>query len=406
MNARKMMSIKDILVSVGRKIRHLITICIRLMVSVIVQCMPVKRNTIIFVSYPDFSDNAWSIYKYLKENRPDLSLFWVANNQDKPEEVDDKEILTVNTLDYFRYVWIVSRAGYIMTTHGGASHRLNHHKQISVFLSHGGCAIKAEKHNRRTHVDSRKFYDFALCRGYGSVIPTSKWLCCDPKLLLPLGMARDDIFCKNIGPGNMNPFYNGHSKKLIVWMPTFRKSIRPDLSENNSANSTGLPLMEYDEDVYALDHFLESVGIQLLIKIHPLQENTTIFQKHFENITFVTNIDFKNIRKQTYEIIGYSDALLTDYSSVSFDYLITDKPIGYILDDYEIYEEERGFTFENPKEIMAGHHIYDIDQLKGYIVDVLNSKDDYKEKRQVMRNKFVGDHPEETCKRILEYFKI
>ena len=42
-----------------------------------------------------------------------------------------------------------------------------------------------------------------------------------------------------------------------------------------------------------------------------------------------------------YELIGISDGLLSDYSSVAVDYLLLDRPLGYVLADYNIYKEKR-----------------------------------------------------------------
>lgn len=55
-----------------------------------------------------------------------------------------------------------------------------------------------------------------------------------------------------------------------------------------------------------------------------------------------------------YELIGISDGLLSDYSSVAVDYLLLDRPLGYVLADYNIYKEKRGFVFEDPLEYMPG----------------------------------------------------
>lgn len=388
------------------KINNIVSACIRFCIATVAQYLPIKKNTIIFASYPDFSDNSWAVYKYLKENRSDLELYWIMKGNRKPKEVTDKEILKTNLKNYIFFYWTICRAGFIMGTHKCYGDRFNRRGKTIINLNHGGCPIKGEKRNLTVRRYGKKTYDYALCRGTDAIFPSSNWLCCDPKIVLPLGMARDDIFCRNIGPGNKNPFYNGHSSKLIVWMPTFRKSINPDFSENRSATSTGLPLMQTNEDVFALDRFLKLIDIQLIIKIHPLQEDNELFKEQFTNISIITNRDLDKINRQTYEVIGYSDALITDYSSVYFDYLITEKPVAFILDDYEQYKEDRGFVFDDPKEIMAGKHIYNLNQLKDFLTDIKNESDSFKEKRLLMKEKFVGKNPEYTSKRIIEYFNI
>ena len=42
-------------------------------------------------------------------------------------------------------------------------------------------------------------------------------------------------------------------------------------------------------------------------------------------------------------ILGKADALISDYSSAAIDYLILDRPIGFLLKDVEEYGNSRGF---------------------------------------------------------------
>src|SRR5699024_12832093 len=45
------------------------------------------------------------------------------------------------------------------------------------------------------------------------------------------------------------------------------------------------------------------------------------------------------------ELLGVVDILITDYSSVFFDFLVTNRPIVNYLYDYDSFEEERGLSF-------------------------------------------------------------
>lgn len=384
---------------------------VRNSIASIARFLPIKENFIVFASFPDFSDNAWVLFEYLKENRPDLKLYWAISETEIPEDVNKSSVIKKDSLkNYLRYYWIINRARFLLSSHG-LRDSAGRKGQLNIYLNHCSCPIKGAKTKGINHPSKdykiKPTFDYVLCRGLSAITPLALFNCCDEKYVLPLGMARDDVFLQNIGEGSLNPFYNGVSNKLIVWMPTFRRtSITPCLSETNSSTATGLPLIETELDMVKLNSFLQKHNIQLLIKIHPLQEDNDLFKKKFSNITIVTNQDLKRIHKQTYEVIGYSDALLTDYSSVYFDYLMTNKQVGFILDDYDKYDKDRGFVFENPKEILAGKHIYNSEDLFNFFIDVIEDNDEYENMRKMMREKFVGDMPKSTCKVIVDYFNI
>lgn len=387
--------------------------CVKYGISAVARCLPIKKKLIILRSFPDFSDNAWALYSYIRANRKDLDVYWVINPDSKVPEYVDKSKVIIPEKNHIRFQWMINRAKGLFHTHGMAAPIIKPRHQVNISLSHGGCPIKkgkGQKVKRRISilkkVKNGTPYDYILCRGEGAVSINAVFWQVDERKILPLGMARDDFFIKNIGEGFQNPLYNGHSKKLIIWMPTFRLSIVRNISETNSATESGLPLFEHEHQVKRLNDFLSKIDVQLMIKIHPLQVENPLFHKSFSNITFVSNQTLDSIGKQTYEVIGYSDALITDYSSVSFDYLITDHPVAYILDDIEKYRKDRGFLFDDPLEVMPGHHIYNIDQFHQFIIDVINSEDNYTEQRKKIRDTYVGEIPECTAKRVLDYFNI
>lgn len=392
------------------KVLHLGRVLFTFGISAIARCLPIKNNCVVLFSIPDFSDNAWVLYKYMKETRKDLDIYWVASDAYIHPDIDSSKVIRLTLSGFIHYYWTVYRAKYIFSTHSFKSDSLNRKRQININLNHGPCPIKGAKGNGIVHPNKnfkkRRCYDYILCRGNEAVPAQAEFNCCESQMVLPLGMARDDVLIKNIGSLVNNPFYNGISLKLVIWMPTFRKSIDPNLSEDISATATGLPLMETEDNIFFLDDFLKNNDIQLLIKIHPLQKDNPTFKKKFSNITIITNEDLNKHNKQLYEIIGYTDALITDYSSVYFDYLLTDKPVGFILDDYDRYIQDRGFVIENPKRIMAGHHIYDISQFTQFFLDVKDGNDEYNEKRQKIKQLYIENIPECTCEKILDYFKL
>ena len=48
----------------------------------------------------------------------------------------------------------------------------------------------------------------------------------------------------------------------------------------------------------------------------------------------------------SYEFLACTDALITDYSSVLFDYLLTGKPVGLTFEDIDAYAKQPGFAID------------------------------------------------------------
>lgn len=83
---------------------------------------------------------------------------------------------------------------------------------------------------------------------------------------------------------------------------------------------------------------LSRLGAHILFRGHHLAENL-LQDIDISNITIVPS------EYDTNEILGIVDLLITDYSSVFFDFLVTDKPIVHYVYDYDDYVTERGLYF-------------------------------------------------------------
>lgn len=87
----------------------------------------------------------------------------------------------------------------------------------------------------------------------------------------------------------------------------------------------------------------------LIIKLHPMVTNSDLSQyKGFSNIFFLSSQDLLDYDVQLYSIIGKCDALISDFSSVVYDFMALDRPIGYVLTDLNSYANDKneGFIHE------------------------------------------------------------
>lgn len=80
-----------------------------------------------------------------------------------------------------------------------------------------------------------------------------------------------------------------------------------------------------------------------------------------------------------YNLLGAADALITDYSSVYYDYLLTGRPIGLTVDDFEEYKQNRGFVFDEPEKILTGTRMETVEDLNAFVDAVADGIDPFRE---------------------------
>ena len=368
-------------------------------------CLPIDKNIIFFRTEIDFWDNGWAFYQFLI-NTPKANKFKYIWLVDTPSEFSNSERtkfvsygpVGIHILAYY----YIAKARYIFFTHGMGLVPLKKRKdQVVINLCHG-CGIKSGKGVAKR---IRANFDFAIVTSHFFVESQAIFLHCDKQLILPLGFPRNDLLLHNIDLGQNNPFIKEiQFRKVILWMPTFRAAKLLKLSELSSDNATGLPLLDDDIKVQKFNDFLKDRQTVVLLKIHYLQADKDIFNRKFTNIIFLKDGDFVSKGLQLYQVIGKTDALLTDYSSITTDYLLTDKPMGFILDDIDNYIKDRGFVFDNVTSIMPGEHIYTIDQLYGFVNDVVNDIDPHKKWRADIKAKMFDNADDKSSERIANYF--
>jgi CDP-glycerol glycerophosphotransferase len=82
-----------------------------------------------------------------------------------------------------------------------------------------------------------------------------------------------------------------------------------------------------------------------------------------------------------------ADVLVTDYSSVMFDFSVTGKPIIFLTPDIENYERDRGFYFDFRSEA-PGPILLSAPEVLEALTKLPKLSKDYAEKYRAWRDKF------------------
>lgn len=120
----------------------------------------------------------------------------------------------------------------------------------------------------------------------------------------------------------------GGQRRLYAYMPTWRP-----LRKGVKGRFRGIDLMHH---LLLLDDALNADEV-MYVSVHPLERKFVSFDclKHIEEFP---------AQFETYEVLGACDVLVTDYSSVFFDFAVTRKKIVQFLYDRFSYEKHRGLA--------------------------------------------------------------
>ena len=154
-----------------------------------------------------------------------------------------------------------------------------------------------------------------------------------------------------------------------------------------------------------LNRILKFHNNRMIIKLHPLQE-IDVSKYDYTNIEFVTEQQLMDGDMTVYDLLRNSDALISDYSSVYFDYMILNRQIGFTITDIGEYNKKRGFIFDYPTDYMPGPTLDCKEDFVKFINGVEFGVDSYKNKRFEVNNIFNDYQDGNSAKRIAEKYIV
>jgi CDP-glycerol glycerophosphotransferase len=292
-------------------------------------------NAVLFESFQGkvIGDSPFDIYLGLKTARPDLQFIWVTAPATKaPAGTTSvafgsaaylRALATskylVNNSNFPPYFRKAPGQVYLQTWHGTPLKRLG--RDI------------AQNNLTKSYLDTMdreaKAWDYLIspnafctdvfpsCFGYSGKILETGYPRND-KLSTATASERQRIR-ESIGVSDS-------SVTLVMYAPTWR-----DYSRTATGNW---------QSVFYLNENLElPEGFKLIYRGHT---NTHEAHKDGEHARFIDVTRYPNIT----DLYLAADVLITDYSSVMFDYTVTGKPIIFMTPDLERYRVERGFYFD------------------------------------------------------------
>ena len=343
-----------------------------------------------------FHDNVEALFRYLIKEKYNIRYQIVCSTVEykKYHDLPTDNVKFISTIRGFFYYF---KVGYVFYCTGKIPIVPGINQEV-VQMWHG-VPLKApdesfikgylNKPTYFTHVYSPSKYLIDL---YSKVFYFPK-----EKIIVTGQPRNDSLFQKDI-------HYNiGKYKKLIVWTPTFRQSKIMGYDNSNLKNL--VPLLTPDEYIEFND-YLAKRDVIVFAKLHPLQSVESKDLISLSNFILMSQAEFSRKGFDLYTFLSQADAMISDYSSIFFDFMLCDKPIAFTENDMKEYTEMRGFAFQNVEDFKAGDKLLSKDDLYKFVDDIANGVDRYADERN-KANDLINDYKDSnSSKRCLEAIGI
>ncbi len=351
---------------------------------------PINPNAVLFEAFEGkvIGDSPYEIFRYLKSVRPDLTFYWsVKPGVEAPDgsigltwssrawfEALATSKYLVNNSNFPWYFRKVPGQVYLQTWHGTPLKRLGRDVGVDQFS-----ALYQQTMDREA-----KAWDYLIAPN-GFCAERFPGIFGYTGEQLVTGYPRNDRLSKTTDVqrqliraklGVTDP-----TEQLVLYAPTWREFNRTATGNWDTVNFFD-PNAELPE------------GFTLLFRGH---HNT--HAAHNEKVSGRA-IDVTKYPDVT-DLYLAADILVTDYSSVMFDYTVTGKPILFLAPDLERYRAERGFYLDYEAEV-PGPIFKTADELTAALPNIDRISGEYAAKYRAWQAKF--DHLEDgfAARRVVE----
>jgi CDP-glycerol glycerophosphotransferase len=372
--------------------------------------LPIRRGTVVFESHlgKQYSDNPKYIYRELRRSKPQVKAYW--SYEGSPEGFpSDATLLKRGSWAYFYALaraefWIDNQGfpeglrkredtTYIQTWHGTAYKRMGFDQPELKNASRGEQAKFREMVGRydsfliRTGHDER-----TLARGMGVTAE-----------LLPAGYPRNDPLvngpdgdpdvARELEKLRRRLGLGGDGRKVVLYAPTFRPDDdrKPRKGRRRPKDATELP--------FDPERFVTELGDEHVLLIRPHYLSRIVLPPGSSRAAREAVRDVGGVPDIT-PLMLLTDVLITDRSSVMFDYALLDRPMIFYFP--EGVAEEDGY-FDLAAEA-PGPLVRDEDALFAALADLDGVQRDHAERRRAFAARY-GEHDRGTAARtVVERF--
>lgn len=362
-------------------------------INIFLKVFKVKKNKIVFEAGRDLVDgNTKAVYDYIKQNPNLFDVVWIVTKNTDVKELDPKDYVYYRT---FKSFYHLATAHYLIRSQSIGGIYKKKKNQIYIQLWHGNGAMKhmgydSTNSEYRPEVEHVSKWDYYIANdeldaehiitstGYKGKVDILGMACFDITLRLSKDKKFKEKVLKEIGIDDICK-----NKKIVLYAPTFR-----DYELNGDKINVPIEKLSKLKDCI------------ILLRLHPLvrkQINTDIF-KH-KNIINACNYPDAS------DLLAICDVLITDYSSIFYQYSPLNRPIIFYPYDFEEYKKLRGGFYLNYEEDLPGAICYNENELYEALLDIEKTHKDYCNKQKKFNSKYNYLADGNASKRFVEKLK-
>ena len=293
----------------------------------------------------DVGDNAFAFLKYVKNNHPEIRCVFVADKKYPEAYEAAKQVSEVVQFRSLKHKLLFLKADKIITSHVGDSEPWDYEKVIELREKHPKWAKKHKiihlQHGvidkNVSHIYSKKLRPVDL---FISSTPAEK-----KYIEKTLGYESEQVPCT--GLARWDELYGVEPEKIILLIPRYRADVMVQLPENKKKLKYHFMCTQFYKK------YQELLEDKELAKILEENDYRLIFYPHYEvqpligcfhtDCERIQILDRSNISLD--ELLKKSALMITDYSSVAFDFGYMRKPVIYYQFDRDMFKAEYGGSY-------------------------------------------------------------
>lgn len=351
---------------------------------------PINKKKMLFECGRGMIDGSpKAVYDYIKSNHSnEYKMIWIVSKDTDTSEISKKDYCYTRTVkSYFERAtskyWIKSES---------ITSLIDKRKgQVYIQLWHGHGALKkmgydVVKTNQGQPLEHTREWDYLVVND-----PLDKKIMLSStgykKKTIMIGTPLTDTIINN----SMNQTFKNHvkkklgikdDKKIILYAPTFRDE-------------------ELDKDTLNLKiNMLKKLkDYNILLRVHPLVRNK-IPDDLFKKSNIINASKYPDVS----DILCITDVLISDYSSIIYEYSVLNKPIIFYSYDLEKYQKSRGFYIAYPDDL-PGKVAYTEEELYNSVMNIQKESKSYTKKRNEFNLKYNYLNNGHVCERFYDLLK-
>lgn len=347
-----------------------------------------------------YNYNSRYLFEYVKENLPEITPLFVINDPELRSSLSSKYgkqyFIETESIQGIRQalsagVWFTS-AG--LPAYGTGLHK----KRLIINLWHGVPLKKIALLDPNLKKAARIYFKKIFSENYTCILTTSHELI--PLMARSFAVSEDKI--KVWGqPRNDGLFQKNDCREILGQLfpdlPEYTKTVLYAPTFRDYGQVQLFPFKDFDQK--QLEAFLEEKNMLLFIRTHVAEQGSAAPYLG-KRIRFLGNEQAEDVTG----ILNIFDCLITDYSSIYIDYLLTDKPMIFLPYDRQQYLDGRGMNFDYD-DVTPGPKPETFNDF----LDALSPKEDFWKSERTRVNRLFNEiqHPcaADICNKVLKMIR-